>query len=69
MTLDQLVDRGFDASARRGWYVRVQCSQCEAVVLNGTAVHETGCPNDTRVCRGCNERIPARARYCAECAQ
>lgn len=27
---------------------RVRCSQCEALVINGTPCHETGCPNTRR---------------------
>ncbi len=46
-TVQRLRDRGFDLSeavpyASR-WHVR--CSQCEALVINGLACHETGCPN------------------------
>lgn len=26
-------------------YARVKCSQCEALVINGTACHEPGCLN------------------------
>lgn len=28
-----------------GWVVRVGCSQCQAVNINGVSCHETGCPN------------------------
>jgi hypothetical protein len=54
MTLfDSLVARGFDQSYRKerddaGRFskaVRVRCSQCEALVINGLACHETRCPN------------------------
>lgn len=50
--LDDVLDRGFDNS--RISYadddeqidgVRVRCSQCEALTINGIACHETGCPN------------------------
>lgn len=63
--------RGFDLSHpvpfERGAVVR--CSQCEAVSICGVPCHETGCPNETQECLGCDARIPARryARYCAEC--
>lgn len=51
-----LLDRGFDASYRleRDEYgrftsaVRVRCSQCDALVINGIACHETGCPHGRR---------------------
>ena len=28
--------------------IRVGCSQCEALAINGVACHETGCPNMVR---------------------
>lgn len=28
--------------------VRVRCSQCEAMVINNMACHESGCPNNRR---------------------
>lgn len=41
---------GFDnchiADDDRG--VSVDCSQCDAVVVNGIPLHETGCPNIPR---------------------
>jgi hypothetical protein len=48
--VQQLIDRGFDLSR---YYegddgVTVWCSQCEALVINGVACHETGCPNQVR---------------------
>lgn len=46
VTLRRLKERGFDRSyklASRGW--KVACSQCEALVINGVACHESGCPN------------------------
>jgi hypothetical protein len=38
--------QGFDltTSSKRG-HVRPGCSQCQALVISGTACHETGCPN------------------------
>ena len=27
-------------------YCRDQCSQCQAVCVNGVALHEQGCPNE-----------------------
>lgn len=48
--LASLRARGFDTSKvtpfTRG--ARVGCSQCEALVINGIACHETGCPNTRR---------------------
>jgi hypothetical protein len=37
---------GFDKSYHLGRGVwKISCSQCEALVINGTPTHETGCPN------------------------
>lgn len=48
--VQQLRDAGFDRSYaipfEHSWKVR--CSQCEALVINGLACHETGCPNTVR---------------------
>jgi hypothetical protein len=54
--LEDLLSRGFDRSHRierddNGRFckgVHVRCSQCEALVINGTACHETGCPHTPR---------------------
>lgn len=42
-----LHDRGFDKSSvfKDSDGARVGCSQCEALVINGIACHETDCPN------------------------
>jgi hypothetical protein len=56
--LDSLRDAGFDESKlvpesnpdgtpTGNYVVRVRCSQCEAMTINGTPTHETGCPNVT----------------------
>ena len=61
---------GFDKSheGKPGEGITVGCSQCEALCINGVPTHETGCPNATKECKGCDERIPARGRnYCASC--
>jgi hypothetical protein len=46
-TVKDLKDEGFDksyySSTRRS--STVACSQCLAVVINGTPTHERGCPN------------------------
>ena len=62
--------RGFDRSANVPFtrLYRVVCSQCEALVLNGVPTHERGCPQDKGECRGCGAPIPARHRWCEECA-
>jgi len=46
--LRELKCRGFDRSEYdriRGSH-HVRCSQCEALVINGIACHESGCPNE-----------------------
>ena len=65
--LDTLRARGFDLASHVPFTreYRVRCSQCQACAINGMACHETGGPNMTRECGGCNATIPARSRYCA----
>jgi hypothetical protein len=44
-----LHDQGYDLSEYEedsGFLIR--CSQCEALVINGIATHERGCPNIRR---------------------
>lgn len=47
---ERLRRRGFDLAAYnpRTGYTRVECSQCEALCINGVACHEIGCPNERR---------------------
>jgi hypothetical protein len=53
--------RGFDRSfATRELGARACCSQCEALVINGIACHEHGCPNIVPVCRECGNLDPSR---------
>lgn len=47
---------------------RIACNSCASMVVNGYPIHERGCPNDTHECHGCNAIIPARQRYCEDCA-
>lgn len=45
-----LRSRGFDLTEynrAEGTY-SVRCSQCVAAVVNGVAVHESGCPNSKK---------------------
>lgn len=54
--LSDLIDKGFDNSEDNDDVtVRVKCSGCAALVINGTPCHETGCPNKvvTRDCFNC----------------
>ena len=54
--------RGFDLSHPTPFVrgVKVTCSQCEALVINGHASHERGCPNVVPVCRECGSLDPER---------
>lgn len=58
---------GFDLSTQTQTRIRVRCSQCAAVCINGVPCHENQCPNATRECHGCNARIPAVAKFCPDC--
>ena len=46
-TGERLRRQGFDRTSydRSTGHYRVGCSQCEALVINGIACHEHGCPN------------------------
>jgi hypothetical protein len=71
LTLDDFHARGFDRSAHtfgRPNLISVACSQCQSLVVNGTATHERGCPNAMHECNGCNALVPMRVRYCEDCA-
>jgi hypothetical protein len=49
MTLDELRSIGFDRSELdEEGSIRVRCSQCEALVINGIPCHESNCPNSFR---------------------
>jgi hypothetical protein len=69
MTLHTLRSLGFDHSAHIPFTRRytVRCSQCQALVINGTPTHETGCPHAVHECKGCNNLIPVRQKYCEDC--
>lgn len=46
MELSELFINGFDLSELDpSGYIDVACSSCEALVINGHACHEHGCPN------------------------
>lgn len=64
------IEKGFDLSHvnETGESVTVRCSQCEALVINGTPTHETGCLNETHECQECDAWIPLRRRLCEDCA-
>jgi hypothetical protein len=67
-TLARLRAAGFDESHHIPFtkQYRAKCSQCEACAINGVACHETGCPNQTFECRGCNATVARRGSYCED---
>ncbi len=67
MNITRLRAHGFDQTYRSGKYLHPRCSQCDTLVINGVACHETGCPNAMRECQGCTTLVPVRHRYCEEC--
>jgi hypothetical protein len=75
-TINRLHSRGFDRStigreeAPGSCYVDVACSQCAALVINGVACHESGCPNALPFdCFECGS-VAVRYRHavCEDCA-
>jgi len=68
MVLGDVLDLGFDRSDSDGTHVSVKCSQCAALVINGTPCHERGCPNRTKECAECETRIPHYRHLCDGCA-
>lgn len=68
--IQELEARGFDACGPLDTGgIRVGCTQCEALVIQGTPCHERGCRNAMRECSGCNNLIPALKfrRFCEDC--
>ena len=61
-------DRAYISPPREGRGVTARCSQCEASVINGSACHETGCPNQVFECRGCNAQVSRSGAYCEDCS-
>ncbi|CAB4158831.1 hypothetical protein UFOVP703_34 [uncultured Caudovirales phage] len=60
MTLDELHHLGFDdseADEESPGYLRLRCSQCVALFINGVPCHERGCRNQGRECRECGAHI------------
>ena len=54
----ELRRQGFDLTEydRSDRYYRPRCSECQVLVINGTACHETGCPNARRAYRRLEQR-------------
>lgn len=40
--------RGFDGTRSGSYGVKVRCSQCASLIINGVACHERGCLNQKR---------------------
>lgn len=59
---------GFDRSAvipfTKG--LRIGCSQCEALCINGVATHETGCPHQACYCQECGNPVTDGQTCCVE---
>jgi len=49
--LEDFERRGFDKCRVGRGVIHVQCSQCNAMMINGIAVHEATCPNEARARR------------------
>ena len=64
--LSILHGEGFNESYKHKDYIRVKCSNCEALVINGIACHEAGCDNTMHECRGCNTILDYHG-YCEDC--
>lgn len=54
-TLQTLRYKGFATSSHIPFtkQYKVRCTECEALVINGTPCHETGCPEQRIECREC----------------
>ena len=58
---------GADAEDR-GISIRVRCSQCAVMSIQGVFCHEhSSCPNEKGECKGCGEIISKHQKYCEEC--
>lgn len=69
--IQELEAKGFDACGPLDTGgVRVGCTRCDALVINGVPCHESGCVNQMRECSGCSNLIPALRfrRFCDDCA-
>lgn len=52
MTIEQLEELGFDRSYEtEDGAVRVGCSRCASMVIQGVPCHEAKCPNEARARR------------------
>jgi hypothetical protein len=67
MKIERLIELGFDNSEHNGGFLVVRCSQCNTMVVNGTPLHEKGCPNETSECNDCGCPIPHNDVFCTNC--
>jgi len=69
MKLATLRQLGFDGSYHVPFTksYHVNCSQCQALCINGYPTHETGCPNQVFECKGCDTLINYKG-YCQDCS-
>ena len=68
MRISTAVRKGFDQSRKGFNEYRIGCSQCAALVINGIPTHESGCPNQTYPCRGCDTLLRrGSGPYCENC--
>lgn len=70
MNIEQLEELGFDACYADDdrQTIRVGCSQCRVMIVNGHPFHERGCPNETHECAECDAQIKRGHRLCESCA-
>ena len=70
MTLEKLIELGFDRSSEdsESGFVHASRSQCVAMTVNGFPVHERGCPNEKTECEECEAIIDRGNRLCDSCA-
>lgn len=62
--LEQRQAEGFDRSyISSAEYITIRCSQCDALVIQGRACHEIGCPNRRVPCPECGDML-SRDRAC-----
>lgn len=68
---ERLIELGFDLSEAvidDPGTVRLKCSQCAAMRINGVAIHENRCPNETFECRECEGgRVSRKGAICEGC--
>lgn len=67
MRIERLEALGFDSCHEVEKGIQIGCTQCSAIVIQGTPCHEYGCPNEMHECKGCNAIVPKGAKYCEDC--